>query len=148
VTKLTLGCVSPGTFQAMRRIGIVATVVVGTMAWSSTGLAAPTEVPKVTNLRAQPAPFCAKKTSRCAHPGTNVRFSISTAAKVRCDFRPRSENTFGYVEFVKQLPQGANSVRVNDKRLTPGRWTIRVQATNSVGSGPIATVDVRVVKRK
>ena len=132
----------------MRRIGTLSAVVLGALVWSSAGLAAPTEVPKVTNLRAQPAPFCARKTSGCAHPGTNVRFTISTAARVRCDFRPRSENTFGYVEFVKQLPQGANSVRVNDKRLTPGRWTIRVQATNGVGSGPIALVDVRVVKRK
>jgi hypothetical protein len=107
---------------------------------------AATEVPKVTNLRAVPKQFCAKRTSSCQHPGTDVRFTISTNAKVRCDIRPRYENTGSFVEFVKQLKKGPNSVHIQDSRLRKGRWTIRVQATNNVGTGPIAVTDVRVVK--
>ena len=120
-------------------------VIGATLAFSTAGLAA-TEVPKITNLRAKPARFCAKRTSTCQHPGTAVKFTVSTNAKVRCDIRPRFENDGSFVEWVKQLPRGANSVRLQDSRLRPGRWTIRVQATNNVGSGPIAVTDVRVVK--
>ena len=31
-------------------------------------------------------------------------------------------------------------------RASPDRWTIRLQATNTVGGGPIKLIDVRVVK--
>jgi hypothetical protein len=131
----------------MRRVGVLLVVLaLGAVVWSSAGLAA-TEVPTVTHLRATPSTFCAKKSSTCAHPGTTVRFTISTNARVRADIRPRSEYVSGFVEFVKQLPAGPNSFRLNDKRLKKGRWTIRVQATNNVGSGPIALTDVHVVKR-
>jgi hypothetical protein len=131
----------------MRWIGAFLGGLLGALVLSSAVLAA-TEVPTVTNLRATPQTFCAKKSSGCANPGTTVRFTISSNAKVRADIRPRFKNTSGYVEFVKQLPKGPNAVRLNDRRLTPGRWTIRVQATNNVGSGPIAVTDVFVVKKK
>ena len=120
-------------------------MVVAALAFAAVSPAA-TEVPKVTNLRAVPKQFCAKRTSSCQHPGTDVRFTISTNAKVRCDIRPRFENTGSFVEFVKQLKKGPNSVHIQDGRLRRGRWTIRVQATNNVGTGPIAVTDVRVVK--
>jgi len=120
-------------------------VVVAVLAFAAVSPAA-TEVPKVINLRAVPKQFCAKRTSSCQHPGTDVRFTISTNAKVRCDIRPRSENVGSFVEFVKKLKKGPNSVHIQDSRLRKGRWTIRVQATNNVGTGPIAVTDVRVVK--
>jgi hypothetical protein len=129
----------------MRRTGIVAAVVATALLGAGVALAA-THVPTVSNLRASPARFCAKPSSTCAHPGTTVKFTISTKARVRVDIRPRSENTSGFVEFVGRRPKGANSIRLNDSRLTKGRWTIRVQATNNVGSGPIALTDVRVTK--
>jgi hypothetical protein len=127
-------------------LGIFVGVVVAVLAFAASGLAA-TEVPKITNLRAKPSTFCAKRTSSCTHPGTSVRFTLSTNAKVRCDIRPRSDNVGSFVEWVKKLKKGPNSVRLQDSRLHPGRWTIRVQATNNVGSGPIAVTDVHVVKR-
>jgi hypothetical protein len=107
---------------------------------------AATHVPTVTNLRASPARFCAKRSSTCAQPGTTVKFTISTKARVRVDIRPRFENTSGFVEFVGRRPKGANSVRLNDSRLTKGRWTLRLQGTNDVGSGGITQIDLRVVK--
>lgn len=118
----------------------------GALALAPAVAAAPTQVPTITHLTANPARFCAKRSSTCTHPGTTVSFNVSTAAKVRGDIRPRSSYLGSFVEFVKRFPRGHNAVRLNDNRLTPGRWTIRVQATNSVGSGPIAVVDVRVVK--
>jgi hypothetical protein len=136
-----------GTNQLMRWVGVLSAVVLGALVLAGAVLAA-TEVPKVTNLRATPATFCAKKSSGCANPGTTVRFTISTDARVRGDIRPRREYQGSFVEFVKNLHKGANAVRLNDSRLKPGRWTIRVQATNNVGSGPIAVTDVHVVKRK
>jgi hypothetical protein len=129
----------------MRWVGALSAVILGVLVLSGAVLAA-TEVPTVTHLRATPSTFCAKKSSKCANPGTTVRFTISTDARVRGDIRPRREYQGSFVEFVKNLHQGANAVRLQDKRLKPGRWTIRVQATNNVGSGPIAVTDVHVVK--
>ena len=128
----------PGHLSSVRRVVVLLAVLVAGLAFAATVLAA-TAVPTVTNLRATPARFR-------AGAGTTVRFTVSTKAKVRGDIRPRFENTSGFVEFVKQLHKGANSVRLQDSRLTPGRWTIRVQATNNVGTGPIAVTDVHVVK--
>jgi len=130
----------------MRWVAVLAAVVLGVLVWSTAGLAA-TQVPTVTNLTTNPSTFCAKQSSRCRHPGTQVSFKISTNAHVRGDIRPRFEYDGSFVEFVKDLHAGTNTVRLNDNRLRPGRWTIRVQARNNVGSGAIAVTDVHVVKR-
>jgi hypothetical protein len=107
---------------------------------------ADTEVPKVTNLRAEPGRFCAVRSSTCTNPGTRIRFNVSTGATVTGNIWPRRENLKGYVEFRRHFNAGPNSIRMNDRRLTPGRWTFKVQGLNSVGSGTTAIVDVRVVK--
>ena len=104
------------------------------------------QVPTVSHLAAKPSKFCAKKSRSCSHPGTTVRFTLSTAARVRADIRPRSANLGPFVEFVKHFGGGANSIPLKDSRLTPGRWTLRLQGTNHVGSGGPNIVDVHVVK--
>jgi hypothetical protein len=131
----------------MRRAGVPLAVLTAGLVWSGSGLAADTEVPAITNLKAKPSTFCAKRTQRCTHPGTEIQFTVSTAARVRADIRPRSVNRGPLVEFSKHFPRGHNSVYVKDSRLTPQRWTLRLQGGNSVGNGPIAITDVRVVKR-
>jgi hypothetical protein len=103
-------------------------------------------VPKISDVHANPRTFCAKKSDKCSHPGTTIRFRLSTAAKVRGDIRPRFEYTGSFMEFVKRFPKGVNRVRVNDPRLKPGTWQLRLQGTNSMGSGPIALIHVHVVK--
>ena len=108
--------------------------------------AAPTTVPEVTNLKAKPSRFCAKRTSTCHHAGTKVSFTVSTGARVRADMRPRSRNVGPLVEFVRHFSKGHHTVTMKDSRLTPDRWTLRLQATNTVGSGPITIIDVHVVK--
>jgi hypothetical protein len=132
----------------MRRAGLVVAVLLGAGAPVTTAGAAETHVPEITKLRAKPPKFCARKTSACPKPGTTIRFTVSTAATVTGDIRPRSENVNGFVEFRRKFPKGANSVYLNDSRLTRGRWTLRLQGLNSVGAGPIATIDVHVARHR
>jgi len=100
----------------------------------------------LTKLSATPKRFCVKKSDRCPHPGTTIRFRLSTPAKVYADMHPRSSNIGGYVVFARKFPAGANTARIADRRLTPDRWTLKLQSVNSVGASGPTTIDVRVVK--
>jgi hypothetical protein len=100
----------------------------------------------ITKLSATPKRFCVKRSDRCPHPGTTIRFTLSTPAKVYGDIRPRKEALASYVEFARKFPAGANSVRITDRRLTPDRWTLKLQPVNSVGASGPTSIDVRVVK--
>jgi hypothetical protein len=126
-------------------IAAAAGVVVVALAFAATGLAA-SNVPTVKDLHANPNHFCAKRSDSCSHPGTTIRFTVDTPAKVRGVIRPKSEPTGNLVEFFKQFPAGTNHVRLNDTRLTPGTWVLRLQGRNSVGSGGVALLHVHVVK--
>jgi hypothetical protein len=134
-----------GRARTRRWFAVPLVAIATALAWTATGLAV-TNVPAITHLGASPNRFCAKKTDRCKHPGTTIRFTLSTAAKVRGDIRPRHQNVGAFVEFVKQFPKGKNTVRLSDRRLTGGRWTLRLQGTNSVGTGNISLLNVQVVK--
>jgi hypothetical protein len=134
-----------GSTRTRRWILTSLAAVTSSLAFGGSGLAA-SNVPVISHLSAHPRKLCAKKSSRCQHPGTTIRFTVSTNASIRADIRPRFKNEFGYVEFVRRFHAGANSVRLREPRLTPGRWTLRLQGTNELGSGPISVIDVRVVK--
>ena len=123
-------------------LAIVAAVLAATAACAY----AATNVTQPTNLSASPRRFCARAADSCAGTGTTIRFTIGTPAKVLAHIRPRRNLKGGYPVVKRRFPAGANSFRVNDSRLTPGRWTINIQAVNSVGAGPPATIDVRVIK--
>jgi hypothetical protein len=129
---------------ARARRWLSAPVVAAAVAFAvaATALAA-TNVPTVSDLHANPRIFCAKKSDTCSHPGTTLRFTVDSAAKVRGVIRPRFENL---VLFVKQFPKGVNRVRIDDSRLRPGTWVIRLQGTNNVGTGGPAVLHVKVVK--
>jgi hypothetical protein len=107
---------------------------------------AATTVPEITNLTVTPSRFCAKASSSCGGTGTTVHFHLSTAATVTANIWPRFRNQAGYFEWRRHFGAGNVSTRLNDPRLTPGRWTFKVQGINNVGSGTTANVDVRVVK--
>ena len=107
---------------------------------------AATNVTKVTNLSASPQRFCAKAADSCAGRGTTIGFTIGTPAKVLGHIRPRKNLKAGYTVLNRRFPAGRNTFRITERRLTPGRWTINLQAVNSVGAGPPATIDVRVIK--
>ena len=124
--------------------------VLGAFAWNAMGA---TEVPQTTNLTAQPSTFCVRASSTCAHTGTAIHFAISTDAIVTVEIRPRKSNIEGYVEYgrgpgaahpAKHVHAGNNSIHLQDSRLAPGRWTIKVQGINNVAAGTTAIVDVHV----
>ena len=124
-------------------LGIAAAVLAATAAVAWAG---PQDTAKLTNLTATPKRFCAKTSDTCTRPGTTLRFRLSTPAKVIADIRPRSSNILGYHEFTRRFPAGANSVRVNDSRLTTGRWQFKLQPINNVGASGPTILDVRVIK--
>jgi hypothetical protein len=134
-----------GRVRARSWIAAPAGALVAALVLAATGLAA-SNVPTVSDLHANPNHFCAKKSSSCSHPGTTIRFTVDTAAKVRGVIRPKSEPTGNLVEFNRQFPAGTNRVRLNDTRLKPGTWVLRLQGTNSVGTGGVAILHVHVVK--
>jgi hypothetical protein len=124
-------------------LGLVLIVALG----GATALdAAPTEVPKITNLKTVPATFCAKRSSTCSSPGTSMRFTVSTGARVRANVWPRYENIGGFPVFQEHFNAGANRFRFNDPRLKPGNWQLKLQGVNSVGAGTTATFVFRVIK--
>jgi hypothetical protein len=131
--------------RTRRWIAAPIAALVAALGWSATGLAV-NNVPSIKNVHANPNTFCAKKSDACSHPGTTIRFTLSAAAKVRGDIRPRSSNVGPLVEFVRRFPKGTNTARINDRHLTTGTWVVRLQGRNSVGSGPVAQVHVHVVK--
>jgi hypothetical protein len=108
--------------------------------------AAPTEVPKITNLKTVPATFCSKQSSTCSNPGTSIRFTVSTGARVTANVWPRFENIGGFPVFHRHFDAGARRFRFNDSRLKPGRWQLKLQGVNSVGAGTTAAITFRVVK--
>jgi hypothetical protein len=125
--------------------GVAASVAVTAVA----ATAADENVPKFSNLSAKPARFCAKSSDKCARTGTTIHFTISTPAKVIADIRPRTgkrRNQWGYHEFTRRFPAGPSSVRLNDTRLTAGRWTFRLQGVNSVGASGPTVINLRVIK--
>lgn len=129
----------------MGRRSLVLASLAGAFAVVPAAIAAD-NVPTISNLHAHPKRFCAKSSDTCTHPGTTVSFTVSTAAKVRGVMRPRFEYTGNLVEFVKRFPAGTNRVRINDTRLRPGTWVLRLQGTNHVGTGGVALIHLHVVK--
>ena len=71
---------------------------------------------------------------------------VAAAAIVSALQTIASRNVGPLVEFVRHFSKGHHTVTLSDGRLKPDRWTLRLQATNSVGSGPITIIDVHVVK--
>lgn len=103
-------------------------------------------VPTISDLHANPRTFCAKKSAGCAQPGTTIRFTVDSAATVRGVIRPKFEPQGNLVEFVRKFPKGVDRVRLNDPRLRPGTWVLRLQGRNEVGSGGVALIHLHVVK--
>jgi hypothetical protein len=132
---------------ARARRWVVAPVAAVAAAFAVAAVAfAATNVPTVSNLHANPNSFCVKSSDACSSPGTTLRFTVDSAAKVRGVIRSRNQNTGNLVLFVRQFPKGVNRVRINDSRLRPGTWVIRLQGTNHVGTGGVAVLHVKVVK--
>jgi hypothetical protein len=118
----------------------------GLLAVTAVAAYAAGQVATISKTSATPKRFCVKRSDTCGHPGTTIRFTISTPAKVYGDVHSRKANCCGFVAFTRRFPAGANSIRLNDSRLTPGRWTLKLMALNSVAASSPANIDLRVVK--
>jgi len=136
-----------GGVRTRRRLAAsVVAIAAGLTGAATVAAQQPSNVPTISNLHANPRAFGARSSDSCSRPGTTLRFTVSTAAKVRGVIRPRFENTGNLVLFVKRFPKGVNRIRINDSRLRPGTWVIRLQGTNSVGTGGVAVIHVKVVR--
>jgi hypothetical protein len=125
---------------------IVLGSVAGLLAVAAAGAHAADQPAKITKTSATPKRFCVKKSNTCKHPGTTIRFTLSTPAKVYGDARSRKSNCCGFVAFARKFPAGANSIRLNDGRLTTGHWTLKLMAVNSVVASSPANIELQVVK--
>jgi hypothetical protein len=135
-----------GVARARSWAGAAAGALVVALAWTATGFGAD-NVPTISDLHAKPNHFCARKSDSCSHPGTTIRFTVDTAAKVRAVIRRQAAPPTGnLVEFVEHFPKGTNRVRLNDSRLRPGTWVLRLQGTNGLGSGGVALLHIHSVK--
>ena len=142
------------SIRAKPALGLAVAIAAALAAFAWTAVAA-TEVPQTSNLTAQPSTFCVRVSSTCSHTGTAIHFTVSTDATMTVEIRPRKSNITGYVEYgrgrgaahpAKKVLAGNRSIRIQDSRLTPGRWTIKVQGINNVGASTTAIVDVHVSK--
>jgi hypothetical protein len=129
----------------IRRIACAAVVATAALV-PALNAPAQTTVPELEILSASPSRFCVKQSSTCGQTGTTVRFKLSRAAFVRGNVWPRFRNAAGYRVLRRQFNAGTNTFRLSDARMTPGRWTLKLQGRNNVGSGTTDNIDVRVVK--
>lgn len=101
--------------------------------------------PKVSNLRTNPSKFCTNKTKNCHKRGTRVRFTLSEAAKVRADAVRKGHSRKA---FEKQLGSGKQTVKFSGHGLKPGRYTLKVRATDASGNtSKTYTTKFRVKKK-
>lgn len=108
----------------------------------------PNAPPKVTNLSAKPSSFCTNKSATCDKRGTKIKFTLSKAAKVSGQIRPKDNSKpFKAIFTDKAKPAGKSSINYSGKDLKPRKYTLRVRAKDSAGhlSAWVKTT-VKVVK--
>jgi plastocyanin len=94
----------------------------------------PNAPPKVTNLSAKPASFCTNKSATCDKRGTKIKFTLSKAAKVSGQIRPKDKSKpFKSIFADKAKPAGKSSINYSGKGLKPRKYTLRVRAKDSGG---------------
>jgi plastocyanin len=94
--------------------------------------------PAISSLKAKPSKLCNKKSKKCKKPGTRVSFTLSEAAKVQADVTPTKGGKGAVIVLQKQFPAGADkfkfSGKANGKRLSAGRYSLRLMATDAAGN--------------
>ena len=107
-----------------------------------------TTAPKVTNLAAKPAEFCTNKSQTCDKRGTKIKFTLSEAAKVTGQIKPKNTNKpFVTIFKDRQKPAGKNSIAYAGKDRKPGKYVVRVRGKDAAGNtGKYVQTTVRVVK--
>ncbi|MEA2441904.1 MAG: hypothetical protein QOH76_3328 [Thermoleophilaceae bacterium] len=99
-----------------------------------------TTAPKLTGLKGTAGRKCKKGAKNCKARPTVIRFKLSEAAKVKVRVpKHAAANT------TRSSKKGANTIRLSTKKLPPGKWTVRLTATDAAGnSSPAKPVTVKV----
>jgi plastocyanin len=108
----------------------------------------PNAPPKVSSLSAKPSSFCTNKSVTCDKRGTKIKFTLSKAAKVTGQVRPKDgSKPFKTIFADRAKPAGKSSINYSGKGLKPARYTLRLRAKDAQGHvSKWATTTVRVVK--
>lgn len=108
----------------------------------------PNAPPKVTNLSAKPSSFCTNKSATCDKRGTKIKFTLSKAARVSGQIRPKDGGKpFKPIFTDKAEPAGKSSINYSGKDLKPRKYTLRVRAKDAGGHvSKWVSTTVKVVK--
>ena len=101
-----------------------------------------TTAPKLTGLKGTGGRKCKKGAKKCKPKPTVLRFKLSEAAtvKVRAP-KHKAANT------TRSGKAGSNTIKLSTKKLPPGKWTVKLTATDAAGNSSAAkTVTVKVRK--
>jgi plastocyanin len=105
-----------------------------------------TTPPAISSLRAKPAKFCTNKSETCDKRGTRIKFSLSEDATVTADVRRKGSGSF-LEFFAKHRQAGGRTIKFSGKGLKPGKYVLRLRATDAAGNASkAAKINVRVVK--
>jgi plastocyanin len=99
-----------------------------------------TTAPSLTGLKATGGRKCRKGVKKCKPKPTLLRFKLSEAAQVKVRVPKHSAaNT------TRTGKAGANTVKLSTKKLPPGKWTVKLTATDAAGNAsPAKPVKVTV----
>jgi plastocyanin len=101
-----------------------------------------TTKPKLTKLKGTGGRKCKKGAKKCKPKSTVITFRLSEKAKVKVRVPKHSAaNT------TRSARKGANTIKLTTKKLPPGKWTVKLTATDAAGnSSPAKPVKVTVRK--
>lgn len=130
---------TPGTFTYICKVH---SFMHGKVVVTGPGGAPPpdTTPPAFTGVSAKGGRRCRRGARHCHAKPTVVRFTLSEDARVKLAVpkHPKAATT-------RSLKAGAHSVKLSVKQLPPGRYTLKLTATDAAGnSSPATPVKVRV----
>jgi plastocyanin len=101
-----------------------------------------TTPPALSKVSATGGRKCKKGQKKCKGRPTTLRFNLSEAAtvKVKAPKHPAANTT-------RAGHAGSNAIKFSTSKLPPGKWTLKVTATDSAGNtSPVKPVTVTVKK--
>jgi plastocyanin len=100
-----------------------------------------TTVPGITGLKATGGLKCKPRTKKCRGRPTTVRFNLSEDAQVKIEAAGRTRATLaGHT--------GANAAKLSTKKLPPGKYTLKLTATDAAGNASKPAQTKVTVKRR
>jgi plastocyanin len=102
-----------------------------------------TTAPAIDALRATGGRKCRRGARHCKPKPTVVRFTLSEDAQVKLSVAGRPK-----VAVARALKAGSNSVRISTRKLPPGKYTVRMTATDAAGNASAPAQTKVKVKRR